>query len=673
MDDLCRLWGVQKSRTSPYHPEGNGVVERGNKDLGNSLRSLILARDERDWDLLLPQITRAWRATPHSFTDETANFMMFGRELSIPSTITSGLPIETQTVQQYATRLESLMAETHDYIREKQLQIRSKDNSEPPLFSVGDTVWLKNKRYKKGTTGKLATKYRGPGEILQVFENHTYLVLLQGKRSVENEVRLKRHHPAENEWGRAPKLPDLTRRPQRGCKSRQNLAPEAPLTEEEIELLYRQREETRVAEPPMALPDPIEIENVSEGFSTGENNSMEERNTELSPPPLPAEAPPPDCNESSERSNRPTRQRRAPPKLQDYVIYRIRVTNQQRAFKGRKLLSLDSATMKVTASFSRFPPASTVHSNTATLFTSTLPHEDMDAQKTRYISEETHETVRKLLAESKKESRCVKCRQYHSPNEEALRVHLWGHFVAFICNHCGFTASRASSIHRHRGSLHKGIKTTCLQTDKENWPILRELVNLPPKFPTLPINNTTVGLPKPTATEPEIDLGLSLTSSFSTIRSSSPDLRSPSPAQQKARRPTLPSEPGTNKPHKKPSVPHQLKRLHSTPKAVRPRPTPTPRGPVSTAMISAPVTARLGPTVRSIRLSPTQERARDPREYSYPISRPRPSPIRHQGHDVLHHVARQQRELAARLRRMARDAEDEAIRIDRHLHYTRRP
>ena len=63
MAELCTLWDVRKSHTTPYHPQANGVVVRGNRDLGAMLRSLLIGKDEEDWDLLLLQIMRTIRAS----------------------------------------------------------------------------------------------------------------------------------------------------------------------------------------------------------------------------------------------------------------------------------------------------------------------------------------------------------------------------------------------------------------------------------------------------------------------------------------------------------------------------------------------------------------------------------------------------------------------------------
>ena len=81
MAELCSLWRVTKTRTTAYHPQSNGVVERNNRTLGDALRSLLLNYDEpqENWDQLLPQLMRSFRATPHSSTEETANYLMLER------------------------------------------------------------------------------------------------------------------------------------------------------------------------------------------------------------------------------------------------------------------------------------------------------------------------------------------------------------------------------------------------------------------------------------------------------------------------------------------------------------------------------------------------------------------------------------------------------------------
>ena len=64
--------------------QANGVVERGNRVLGDALQALLLKRSQGDWNLVLPQLLRAFRGTPQSGTGETANLLMLGRELRLP-------------------------------------------------------------------------------------------------------------------------------------------------------------------------------------------------------------------------------------------------------------------------------------------------------------------------------------------------------------------------------------------------------------------------------------------------------------------------------------------------------------------------------------------------------------------------------------------------------------
>jgi len=140
MSDLCCLWGgVNQSKTTPYHPQGNGVVESNNHMLGDALRSLLLGGGQEEWDTVLPQVMRAYRSTPHISTGKTINLLMLGRETRVPDHLTYHIPDHDNSVHEYVAKLVERMRAAHEMFREKQWQVRTEETGSEWPTTTGAT------------------------------------------------------------------------------------------------------------------------------------------------------------------------------------------------------------------------------------------------------------------------------------------------------------------------------------------------------------------------------------------------------------------------------------------------------------------------------------------------------------------------------------------------------
>ncbi len=79
MADLCRLLKVKQLRTTVYHPQTDGLVERFNQTLKQMLRR-VAAEDKRDWDRMLPCVLFGIREVPQASTGFTPFELLFGHQ-----------------------------------------------------------------------------------------------------------------------------------------------------------------------------------------------------------------------------------------------------------------------------------------------------------------------------------------------------------------------------------------------------------------------------------------------------------------------------------------------------------------------------------------------------------------------------------------------------------------
>jgi len=176
---LSTLIGFHHIRTTSYHPQSNGYIERFHR----TLKAAIMARRE-NWLLSLPIILLGIRMSPNSldyspFTAVTGAYILCPHPI-----ITKDNPITTSndTLQHFLTEMQSI--NFYDFST-------GDCHSVPPSYvpsalSDASKVWLRVDRVRRS----LEAPYTGPYDVLERRPKHFVLKLPQGNTSVSID-RLK--------------------------------------------------------------------------------------------------------------------------------------------------------------------------------------------------------------------------------------------------------------------------------------------------------------------------------------------------------------------------------------------------------------------------------------------------------------------------------------------------
>ena len=182
--DLCARLQVAKTRTTPYHPNANGQVERYNRTLLQAIRCLLPER-QSSWDAHLLLVGMALRAGVNRTTGFSPNLMMLGREVLSPLELATGVGAENlheQEPAQYVRELLQRMKSVHDEARRhvglvQRAQKRMYDlHLHERSYEKGDLVYQRNEAGQVGQSKKLQPIFIGPVLVTQVLSPVLYRV-----------------------------------------------------------------------------------------------------------------------------------------------------------------------------------------------------------------------------------------------------------------------------------------------------------------------------------------------------------------------------------------------------------------------------------------------------------------------------------------------------------------
>ncbi|XP_072169533.1 uncharacterized protein [Diadema setosum] len=205
---MCSLLGIKKTRTTPYNPKSDGLIERFNRTLVTMVPMMIEPkRRQRDWDSKLSLALFAYRSAPQESTGETPSMMMLGREVRLLldlTTVTSQqeIHINTPLESDYAETLRERIRFAHERARlnHKENATLQKDTydrtAERANLEVGQFEWYFNPARTKGLTPKLQRKWHGPFLITHKLSEVTFRIQKDrnGKKMVVHADKLKPYH-----------------------------------------------------------------------------------------------------------------------------------------------------------------------------------------------------------------------------------------------------------------------------------------------------------------------------------------------------------------------------------------------------------------------------------------------------------------------------------------------
>ena len=183
--EVCRLFGIHKTRTTPYHPRSDGFIERSFRTLGQCLKAACREM-KHEWDELVPLILMSYRAMPQASTEVTPNMMMLGRQTRLPVQAMYGTTLgpeeEETTVSEYVAALHEGLRAAYRHARKglQQPALHQKHDYDGKVqtreYQAGELVWIHDIKLERTRGMKLQFPWFGLVLITKVLDRGRVVV-----------------------------------------------------------------------------------------------------------------------------------------------------------------------------------------------------------------------------------------------------------------------------------------------------------------------------------------------------------------------------------------------------------------------------------------------------------------------------------------------------------------
>ncbi|MEE6512365.1 hypothetical protein FKM82_019316 [Ascaphus truei] len=129
IQELLKMLNIAKSRTTPYHPEGDALPERFNRTLLDMLGTLQSAQ-KTEWSQHVEALVHAYNCTRHESNEFSPYFLMFGREARLPVDVSLRVStdgIHNATHFKYVQRLKDSLQQAYQQAEKSTAKLKARN------------------------------------------------------------------------------------------------------------------------------------------------------------------------------------------------------------------------------------------------------------------------------------------------------------------------------------------------------------------------------------------------------------------------------------------------------------------------------------------------------------------------------------------------------------------